>query len=82
MPRFYSFDHGHPFRSSPSESIRAAPSRDVGRIVDQFIDAWNADDERERRRLLEATCTEATEFSSPYGEHCVIAAQLASIAQF
>jgi hypothetical protein len=46
MPRFYSFDHGHPFRSSLSESIRAAPSRDVGRIVDQFLDAWNADDER------------------------------------
>ncbi|MGA8543313.1 MAG: nuclear transport factor 2 family protein [Thermoplasmata archaeon] len=54
---------------------------DVERIVEQMIGAWNTDDPDARRRLIESTCTEATEVTSPYGEHRGIDAQLEMIAQ-
>jgi hypothetical protein len=54
---------------------------DVQRIIDQFTEAWNVEDPEERRRLIEATCTEGTEISSPYGEHQGIDTQLREIAE-
>lgn len=54
---------------------------DVARIVEKFSEAWNVEDPAERRRILEATCTEATEVSSPYGEHHGIEAQWKEIGE-
>lgn len=54
---------------------------DANRIIEQFTEAWNVVDAAERRKLVEATCTEETEVVSPYGTHRGIAAQLESIAQ-
>lgn len=54
---------------------------DAERIIAQFTDAWNANDPEERRRLIDATCTEATEIVSPYGEHRGISSQLEDIDQ-
>lgn len=54
---------------------------DVKHTAHRMIDAWNSNDPAERRRLIEATCTEETEVLSPYGEHRGIAAQLDDIAK-
>ena len=54
---------------------------DAERIVAQFTEAWNTNDPKERRRLIEATCSEATEIVSPYGQHRGISAQLEDIDQ-
>ncbi|MCI4347745.1 MAG: nuclear transport factor 2 family protein [Thermoplasmata archaeon] len=54
---------------------------DAERIIAQFTEAWNANDPEERRRLIEATCTEATEIVSPYGAHRGISSQLEDIDQ-
>lgn len=54
---------------------------DAIQVVRRFTEAWNVADPAERRRLIEATCTEATEISSPYGVHRGIKAQLDSITE-
>jgi SnoaL-like domain len=54
---------------------------DAERIVAQFTEAWNTDDPKERRRLIEATCSEATEIVSPYGQHRGISSQMEDIDQ-
>lgn len=54
---------------------------DAARIMAQFTEAWNTNDLDERRRLIEATCTESTEVVSPYGQHRGIASQLEDINQ-
>ena len=51
-------------------------------LVAEFIGAWNAETQSERRRLLEATCNQQTRFVSTYGEHMGVEAQLEAIAAF
>lgn len=51
------------------------------KLVQQHLKAWNVDDPKERRRLVEATSTRSVRVVSPYDEHSGIVAQLESIAQ-
>jgi SnoaL-like domain len=51
-------------------------------VVKRFSEAWNVQDPEARRRLIEETCTDATEIVSPYGEQRGIEAQVEMIAQF
>jgi len=48
----------------------------------KFIEAWNVRDPADRRRLLEETCADGIEISSPYGEYRGIDRQFEEISQF
>jgi hypothetical protein len=54
---------------------------DLEQIIQRFTEAWNTEDPKVRRRLVEETCAPTIEVVSPYGEHRGIEAQLASIAE-
>jgi hypothetical protein len=60
----------------------AAERSRANELVAMFIGAWNAETQFERRRLLEATCTQQTRFISSYGEHMGVDAHLEAIAAF
>lgn len=60
----------------------AAVRSRANELVGNFIEAWNAETQSERRRLLEATCNQQTRFISSYGEHMGIEAQLEAIGAF
>lgn len=56
--------------------------RDLGAIAERFIEAWNVENEAVRRRLLEETCSQHVQVSSPYGEYSGIDRQFGEISQF
>jgi hypothetical protein len=49
---------------------------------EKFIEAWNVRDPVHRRHLLEETCAEGIEISSPFGEYRGIDRQFEEISQF
>jgi hypothetical protein len=51
-------------------------------VFAKFIEAWNVLDPVDRRRLLEETCAEGIEISSPYSEYRGIDKQFEEISQF
>jgi SnoaL-like domain len=51
-------------------------------VFAKFIEAWNVLDPADRRRLLEETCAEGIEVSSPYSEYRGIDQQFQEISQF
>jgi len=55
---------------------------DLAALFQRFIEAWNVRDPADRRRLLEETCAEGIEISSPYGEYRGIDKQFEEISQF
>jgi hypothetical protein len=54
---------------------------DLERLVERFSEAWNTEDPERRRGLVEETCAENIEVTSPYGERRGIAKQLEEIAE-
>jgi hypothetical protein len=55
---------------------------DLAAVFTKFIEAWNVHDPADRRRLLEATCAQGIEISSPYSEYRGIDKQFEEISQF
>lgn len=58
----------------------ASVRRKTQSLVQKHLKAWNVDDAKERRRLVEATSARNVRVASPYGEHSGIIAQLEEIA--
>ena len=55
---------------------------DLAAVFHKFIEAWNVQDPLDRRRLLEETCAQGIDISSPYSEYHGIDKQFEEISQF
>jgi len=51
-------------------------------VFEKFIEAWDVHDPANRRRLLEETCAQEIEISSPFSEYRGIDKQFREISQF